>query len=165
MATTTTAPTAVSLLRDGSTVHVRRSDPDDEVAVVQLLRSLSIHSRATRFGTAAVDLLSAARGAVKHSGVIAMAPDGQCVGHAWYVRTTDRHAEMAVVVADSYQGRGLGTILVKSLAALASCRGIEVLEVYVLADNVRMTDVLRECGIPVRSRADPGGQRFELEIA
>ena len=156
--------TAVTL-RDGSVIELRLADLADEGAVLELLRSLSVHSRAMRFSTTAVHLPSAARAAVEHTGLIAFAPDERCVGHAWYALTTERRAEVAVVVADRYQGRGLGTILLRKLAEIAASRGVDVLEAYVRLDNVRMTDLLRECGIPLRTRHDREGLRFELDIA
>ncbi|MEK6206613.1 MAG: GNAT family N-acetyltransferase [Chloroflexota bacterium] len=159
------ARTIATILRDGSIVHLRPADVGDEDAVVGLLRSLSIHSRAMRFATTAVHLPSAARAAVEQSGVIAFAPDGRCVGHTWYVRTTEHRAEVALVIADSHQRRGLGTILLRKLAEVAASRGVDVLEGYVLSDNVRMTDLLRDCGIPLRARPDREGLRFELEVS
>ena len=144
------ARTTAVTLRDGWIVELRRADVNDEGAVLELLRSLSVHSRAMRFATSAVHLPSAARAAVEHPGVIAFAPARRCVGHTWYVRTTERRAEVAVVVADRYQRRGLGTILLRQLAEIAASCGIDVLEAYVLFENVRMTDLLRDCGIPLR---------------
>jgi acetate---CoA ligase (ADP-forming) len=157
--------TVATALRDGAIVHLRPADVADENAVLELLRSLSPHSRAMRFATSAVHLPSAARAAVEEVGVIAFAPDGSCLGHTWYARTTKRRAEIAVVVADRYHRRGLGTILLRKLAEIAASRGIDVLEAYVLFDNVRMTDLLRDCGIPLRTQPDREGLRFELDIA
>ena len=157
-------PTLAVTLRDGSVAELRLAEVSDESAVLELLRSHSVHSRAMRFSTTAVHLPSAARAAVEHTGVIAFAPDGRCVGHAWYVATTERRAEVALVIADRYQGRGLGTILLKRLARVAALRAINVLEGYVLLDNVRMTDLLRHCGFPLRTRPDREGLRFELDI-
>jgi GNAT superfamily N-acetyltransferase len=157
-------PREAITLRDGSVVRLRDADLSDEGAVLELLLSLSVHALSMRFGTVAVHLPSAARSAATHSGFIAFAPDGHCVGHAWYVGTTARRAEMALVVADRYHGRGLGTILVKRLAQMAALRGIDVLEAYVLLDNVPMTELLRDCGIPTRTRRDVGGTTFELDI-
>ena len=151
------ARTTATALRDGSIVHLRRADVNDAAAVLELLRSLSLHSRAMRFGSTAIDLPSAARAAVEHVGVIAFVPDGSCVGHAWYVRTAEHRAEAALVVADGHQGRGLGTILLKRVAELAALRGMHVLEAYVVLENVRMTELLRDCGLPVRARPDIGG--------
>jgi acetate---CoA ligase (ADP-forming) len=156
-------PTAAVTLRDGSTIRLRRAGVTDEPAVLELFRALSIHSLSMRFGTVAVHLPSAARAAVNESGVIAFSPEGRCVGHAWYVRTTERRAEVALVVTDRYHGRGLGTILLKRLAEIAAEQGIDVLEGYVLFNNVRMTELLSACGLPVRTRADLGGQSFELD--
>ena len=50
------------------------------------------------------------------------------VGHAGYERTDGDRAEVAFEVADDYQGRGLGTILLAHLAEAAQEQGVEVFE-------------------------------------
>ena len=156
-----TATDAVNLA-DGSTVWLRRAHAADETAVLELFRALSVHSLSMRFGTVAVHLPSAARAAVNQSGVIAFSSDGRCVGHAWYARTTERRAEMALVVTDRYHGRGLGTILLRRLAAIAADQGIDALEGFVRLDNVRMIELLRACGVLLKVRSDLGGLSFAL---
>lgn len=51
-------------------------------------------------------------------------------------------AEFAVTVIDAYQGRGLGTLLVRLLLQAARSVGVEVLRGYVLEDNTAMLRVL-----------------------
>ncbi len=66
---------------------------------------------------------------------------GQIVGHASYVVLSGDHAEVATAVADIHQGRGIGTILLRYLAEVASANGIRVFEADVLADNDKMLEV------------------------
>jgi hypothetical protein len=47
------------------------------------------------------------------------------------------------VVLDGCQGKGLGTILLEALLAAAAARGSMRFRAYVLADNLRMLDLLR----------------------
>jgi RimJ/RimL family protein N-acetyltransferase len=51
-------------------------------------------------------------------------------------------AEVAFVVQDGWQNRGLGTILLDALLAAAEARGIRRFTAFVLADNMRMLDML-----------------------
>jgi acetyl coenzyme A synthetase (ADP forming)-like protein len=65
-------------------------------------------------------------------------------------------AEVAMAVADSYQGRGVGTILLGHLAEVAAAHGITIFEASVLPHNHRMIDVFRQSGFPVQVRSDAG---------
>ena len=69
---------------------------------------------------------------------------GMIVGHAVYVSSSATRAEVAVEVADHLHGRGLGTILIERLAAVAEQRGITHFVAEVLCENRAMLDVFRE---------------------
>ena len=69
--------------------------------------------------------------------LVAVAGD-EIVGHALYVRTGyAAEAEMAVLVEDGWQGRGVGRMLVSDLARVAAGRGTEVFSGEVLGENRR----------------------------
>ena len=51
-------------------------------------------------------------------------------------------AEVAFVVQDGWQGRGLGAVLLREVVAAAQSRGIRRFRAYVLADNHRMLKLL-----------------------
>ena len=53
-------------------------------------------------------------------------------------------AEIAVTVADCYQGRGLGTTLVRALAADARAAGITRFVATVCGDNPSILAILRK---------------------
>jgi len=63
-------------------------------------------------------------------------------------------AEVAFVVDDAHQGRGLGSVLLEHLAALAAERGIRQFEADVLPDNARMVRVFVEAGYQASRQYD-----------
>ena len=58
-------------------------------------------------------------------------------------------------MADDFQGRGLGTILLVHLAEAAEEQGVGHLRGQVLPENYRMAEVFRESGFSVRMRSKP----------
>lgn len=64
--------------------------------------------------------------------------DGEIIGHAMAVDTAGpggAAADVGVVVTDSWQGRGVGSGLMRALAARAEARGTTTLVMDVLAEN------------------------------
>ncbi|WP_431970866.1 GNAT family N-acetyltransferase [Nocardia sp. bgisy134] len=78
-------------------------------------------------------------------------------------RTGPRSAEVAFVVADEHQGRGLGSILLEHLAGAAAESKIETFVAEVLAENTVMVTVFREAGYQVERSRD--GSVLHLEFA
>jgi acetyltransferase len=75
-------------------------------------------------------------------------------------------AECAIVVADAWQGCGLGTELMRSLAQAAHERGYTCLEGTALAENARLVDWARRFGFTIRTEPNSGGQvSVTLELA
>jgi GNAT superfamily N-acetyltransferase len=65
--------------------------------------------------------------------------EGEIVGHAMYVRLGDGgEAEMAIIVEDGWQSKGVGKLLLSELAERARLRGIETFTGEVLGENRRM---------------------------
>jgi acetyl coenzyme A synthetase (ADP forming)-like protein len=151
-------------LRDGSTVHVRPVRADDAPGVERLLNELSDQSRWLRFFSGFPNLASAVAWATqvdyrdRYGLVATMGDDGQVIAHAGWQREPGRpdRAEVALTVADRWQGRGLGTILLGQLAEAADDGGIGVLSAEVLPENHRMIGVFRSSGFPVELRSEPG---------
>jgi GNAT superfamily N-acetyltransferase len=144
----TTSVLSPATLRDGSIVCVRRSSADDEPALHEFLEGLCLEARRLRFFTGAVDLdeaahLTAASGPDRF-GLLALDGAGEIVGHVLCILVDGDRAEVAVEVADSLHGQGLGTILVQRLAELAESRGIAHFVAEVLPDNDAMLDVFRD---------------------
>jgi acetyltransferase len=90
---------------------------------------------------------------------VARASGDELVGVSRYARDpgTD-HAECAIVVADAWQGRGLGTELMRSLGMAAKARAVRRLEGASLAENQRIHEWARRFGFDVRTEPNSGGQ-------
>ena len=159
------------MLRDGSTLAVRPIRPQDEADLARFFTDLSMESRVFRFFAAIANADVLAKKLVHidymtQYGLLAVAGAArQVVGHAMYAETGPRKAELALAVADEYQGRGLGTILLGQLAEAAAAAGIDVLEAIVRPENHRMLNVLRESGFPVSARSEPGEVHAEIPTA
>ncbi|MFG1794731.1 GNAT family N-acetyltransferase [Nocardia sp. NPDC049149] len=78
-------------------------------------------------------------------------------------RVGPRSAEVAFVVADEHQGRGLGSILLEHLAGAAAENKIDTFVAEVLAENTTMVTVFRDAGYQVERSRD--GSVLHLEFA
>ncbi len=156
------------VLRDGSTVRIRPVRAEDRDAILGMLRSLSPESRELRFFSRATDLAGEADRAVdcdgtERVGLVAVTGlDSRIVAHAGYYGRVGESAEVAFAVADELQGHGIATILLGQLSELAERNAVGPFEALVAPENARMIEVLRESGLPVRTRTEPGWIRFEF---
>jgi acetate---CoA ligase (ADP-forming) len=154
-------------LRDGTTVHVRPIRTDDEALVLAFLEGLSAESIGFRF-FGSPNLKSAARWTLDvdyadRLGLVAVTGDPpEVIAHATYVRMSERKAEVAFLVADTWQERGISTILLAHLAEVADRHGITTFWADVLPHNHRMIGVFRASGFPVDMRSTPDGIEIEL---
>ncbi|WP_052422318.1 bifunctional GNAT family N-acetyltransferase/acetate--CoA ligase family protein [Nonomuraea candida] len=81
-----------------------------------------------------------------------------------YDRTGPGEAEVAFLVEDAHQGRGVASVLLEHLAATARERGIERFVADVLPANMRMTKLLREAGYTAQSQFEDGVVRMTLDL-
>jgi GNAT superfamily N-acetyltransferase len=69
--------------------------------------------------------------------------EGGIVGHAMYARGGDgSEAEMAIIVEDGCQSKGVGKLLLRKLAERALSRGVETFVGTVLIENRRMLGLI-----------------------
>ena len=150
------------VLRDGSTVRVRVMRPADEAGLCALLTSLSEESRWLRFyclqNSAGLAAEAHREVNLDHTfGLVACSgKEERVVGHAFYAVVADKRAEVAFTIANDFQGRGLGSILLGQLAQVAAANGIEVFEAEVVAANHAMLHVFRASGFPIEVNARAG---------
>jgi acetate---CoA ligase (ADP-forming) len=150
------------VLRDGSTVRVRAMRPDDDKALLGLFTSLSEESRWLRFFSPTKGAALAAEAHretnLDHTfGLLALSgPDERVVGHAFFAALDEHRAEVAFTIANDFQGRGLGTILLGQLAEVAEANNIQMFEAEVVAANHAMLHVFRESGFPIEVSAIAG---------
>ena len=149
-------------LRDGSTVLIRQVRGTDAPLLADGFARLSARSRQLRF-LGPKKMLSAAElrylTRVDHHdyeaiGALSLA-EGRGVGVARYIRDADdpRAAEIAVTIADDWQGRGLGTELLTRLSDRARQAGIGRFTATVSADNVAMPRLLWKMGAELTGRS------------
>jgi len=150
------------VLRDGSTVRIRVMRAADEPGLLALLQSLSEESRWLRFyssasGSALANEAHREATLDRTFGLLAFSgPADRVVGHAFYAVVDEHRAEVAFTIANDFQGRGLGTILLGQLAEVAAANGIQVFEAEVVAANHAMLNVFRASGFPIEVDATAG---------
>jgi RimJ/RimL family protein N-acetyltransferase len=153
-------------LRDGARVRLRPIRPDDADRLVALYGRLSQRSAYQRFFTvlkrlppdwaqvfATVDF--------RHRLAIVAERDTpagvELIGVGRYEPTDgDDAVEVALVVEDGWQGRGLGPILLDAVMRAAEARGIRRFRAYVLADNQPMLAVLARHTDVIERRLEDG---------
>ena len=88
------------------------------------------------------------------------------IGVARYVLEADgRACEFALVIADAWQGRGIGSRMMEKLIAVARSRGLARIYGEVLSTNRHMLNFCRKLGfVPARDRDDPTVTRVTLEL-
>lgn len=135
-------------LKDGARVHIRPIRPDDEPRIVALHGRLSEDTRYHRFFSAKERLPPDwahffanvdyhRRLALVGERIVAGEPELMGIGR-YDLTEEEGTAEVAFVVEDRWQDKGLGTILFGDLLRAAETRGIRRFRAYVLADNDRM---------------------------
>ena len=151
-------------LHDGRRVRIRAIRPDDRDEVVQAFDRLSRESRYMRFMAALRTVPAQVLERALHLqdahelGLVAEvdAPDGiDIVGGArYYVLPGGARCEFAVTIADTWQGAGLASRLLRALIQGASARGLTRMEGFVLAENIRMLGLARRLGFTVQTDPD-----------
>jgi GNAT superfamily N-acetyltransferase len=145
------------VLRDGTRILVRPILPEDRERLREGFARLSAQSRYRRFLTPLEHLSDQqVRDLTEidyddHMAWVAVDPSRPALpglGVARYVRLAEEPAvaEAAVTVLDEYQGRGIGTVLLRLLAGSAREHGIRSFRGYVLAENTPMMDILHDLG-------------------
>jgi L-amino acid N-acyltransferase YncA len=142
-------------LRDGTVVQVRPIVPDDAPRLVALYDRLSLDTRYHRFFAAmrrlppdwarflaTVDYRTRLALVVEAPGD----PDAVIAVARYEPTGAPDTAEVAFVVQDGWQDRGLGTLLFQALLGAATANGICRFRAWVLADNRRMLDLIARYG-------------------
>jgi GNAT superfamily N-acetyltransferase len=161
-------------LRSGQEVLVRPIRPQDSQGLLEGFQRLSPESRYRRFlapmaklGRAQLRYLTEVDHH-DHEALLAIDPQTRNgLGVARFVRSREDPAvaEVAVAVADDWQGRGLGTALLHDLAGRAREEGILRFSAAVLAENSAVIEMVFKLGnAQVTSRHD-GVVELLLDVA
>lgn len=134
-------------------IEIRPLRDGEEHLVREVFARLSGQARFLRFHSPTPRITEGIlRGLVRaqhgrRAALIAFA-DGRPVGHALWAREAEhsRRAEVAVAVADDFQGRGLGQALVRHTARQVLPLGVTELTCHVHFDNARVRRLLTALG-------------------
>ncbi|MBO0841345.1 MAG: GNAT family N-acetyltransferase, partial [Sciscionella sp.] len=158
------------VLADGGTVHLRPVTPDDADKLVAFHAGLSDRTRYYRYFGAYPRIPQ--RDLVRFSTVdhhdrvalLALLGDDVIGVGRYETLAGGTSAEVAFVIADEHQGRGLGSILLEHLAAAARESGLDRFVAEVLAENAQMTGVFLAAGYRVSREFDDGVLHLEFDI-
>lgn len=161
-------------LRDGTTLYWRAIRPEDAPRLQAFHKRLSNQSLFFRFfgempvlGRDLAERLSRVdydnrMAIVATAGTSA---DEPILAVARYERTDADAAEMALVVEDDWQGRGIGPRLLHVLATYASRHGYTTLIANVRYDNEHMLTLLRHSSLPSVHHLQEGRVEVRLDIS
>lgn len=150
------------------TLHIRPMHRTDAGRLARFHQRLSAETTRLRFFTFHPELSAPELQRFTHvdhhdrEALVAVVGD-DLVGVGRYDRAPGTaHAEVAFVVEDRWQGRGVGHRLFDELATRARAEGITTFGAQTLAENRRMLSLFRHCGHPVHQHFD--GSIIDLEI-
>ncbi len=158
------------VVADGGTVHLRPIRPSDADAIVAFHGGLSQRTRYLRYFSAYPRIperdLQHFTNVDHHDRVALVAELGkQIIAVGRYEHAADSpDAEVAFVVADEHQGRGIGSVLLEHLAAAARERGVGRFMAVVLAENQAMIRVFRDAGYEVTRQLEHGEVTLEFAV-
>lgn len=82
----------------------------------------------------------------------------------YYLDSKTNRAEVAFLVRDDWQNRGIGSFIFKHLVIIAKRNGIAGFTAEVLRDNKAMQAVFNHSGLKVRSKVNEGVYHFEMDF-
>jgi GNAT superfamily N-acetyltransferase len=135
-------------LNDGTQIHIRPIHPEDEPRLIDIFNHLSPQSVYQRFFMAASEL---SPGMARHLATVdynrrmaliaEVASEPVAVGR-WEPSEDPDTVELALVVRDDWQNRGIGRVLLRETLRVAETHGIRRFRADVIADNRRMLRLL-----------------------
>ncbi|RZI43635.1 GNAT family N-acetyltransferase [Herbaspirillum sp. HC18] len=151
-------------LADGTPVILRASRTDDGELIQHLIRNLSLRSRYQRFFYPLHELTPDMLTRFIHNApteamtlLAVIQRDGREVAIAMAQYVADSYPErcdFAVVVADAWQGNGLGRKLIESLMCIARAAGVERMQGDILAENEAMRKLMLKMGFRLTQHED-----------
>lgn len=164
---------AVELLRDGRSIEIRALRPDDETQMLAALSRTSQQSLYRRFFGVKKGFSEREKAFflnvdfTDHVALVAtikQSKDAAIVGGARYVVAAHGIAEVAFTVIDDFQGKGLGSALMRHLVLLAKGASLKQLIADVLPENTAMMNIFRQSGLPATTTKARGVVHVRLDL-
>jgi GNAT superfamily N-acetyltransferase len=139
---------------------IRAATPADRARLVDFLTRLSPTSSYQRFltgmnGTPSQRLIAALLPERSAGGALLAYLDGQLVGHGLWVRLRRPSvAEIAIVVSDSHQRRGIGTALMRAVTEDLVANGVADIEIFSSSDNRAVARMVARAAPDARRQLD-----------
>ena len=157
------------VLRDGTVARLRPIRPGDAEAIHRFHAGQSEESIYLRFFAPIRELSQrdverfTTVDYVDRMALVATIRD-EIIGIGRYDRVTPESAEVAFNISDHYQGKGIGSVLLEHLAAIAQEHGISRFEAEVLPQNRKMLSVFADAGYEVSKRYEDGVVVLHFDI-
>jgi GNAT superfamily N-acetyltransferase len=160
-------------LRDGSRVEIRALRPEDEAGMLAAVDETGAQSLQRRFFAMKRHFSDRERAFFmdvdfrSHVALVVLAGEAghtAIVGGGRYIVFEPGRAEMAFMVVDAWQGRGIGSILMRHLINLAGEAGLRELTAEVLPENATMLSVFGKFGFKSAARRDPQTVHLVLKL-
>ncbi|MFH9138598.1 GNAT family N-acetyltransferase [Streptomyces sp. NPDC017524] len=166
------------VLRDGGTARIRPITTDDAERLVSFYEQVSDESKYYRFFAPYPRLSDRDVHRFTHHDYVdrvglAVTISGEFIGTVRYDRINDQgrpasapadEAEVAFLVQDAHQGRGVASALLEHIAAVARERGIRRFAAEVLPANNKMIKVFRDGGYTQRRSFEDGSVHLTLDL-
>ncbi|MFE5742074.1 bifunctional acetate--CoA ligase family protein/GNAT family N-acetyltransferase [Streptomyces celluloflavus] len=167
------------VLRDGGTARIRPIAPDDAQRLVSFYEQVSDESKYYRFFAPYPRLSDRDVHRFTHHDYVdrvglAATVGGEFIATVRYDRINDQglpardpgddQAEVAFLVQDAHQGRGVASALLEHIAAVARERGIRRFAAEVLPANTKMIKVFTDAGYTQQRTFEDGVVRLEFDL-
>ncbi|MFG2831830.1 GNAT family N-acetyltransferase [Streptomyces sp. NPDC048434] len=167
------------VLRDGGTARIRPIAPDDAERLVSFYEQVSDESKYYRFFAPYPRLSDRDVHRFTHHDYVdrvglAAIVGGEFIATVRYDRINDQglpakdpeddQAEVAFLVQDAHQGRGVASALLEHIAAVARERGIRRFAAEVLPANSKMIKVFTDAGYTQKRTFEDGVVRLEFDL-
>jgi RimJ/RimL family protein N-acetyltransferase len=163
----------IERLRDGTTIEIRALRPDDREDMLAAIGRTSTQSLQRRFfvpkrGFSEQELSFFMNIDFDHHVALVAQIDenGRPViaGGGRYIMVQPGQAELAFVVVDAYQGKGIGKALLRHLISIAREARLQELIAEVLPDNAAMLKVFSGLGFRSGGSRDPQVKHLILRL-
>lgn len=161
-------------LTDGTPITIRPIRPEDAILEEKFINNLSEQSKYLRFRgqlhelTPEILIRFTQIDYDREMALIAAYQDGSdeiCVGIVRYVTNPDQvSCEFAIVIADAWQNKGIGSHLLKCLMEIAENKGLQIMTGEVLASNTKMLTLVSNLGFEIQNSADPSSKVVRIQF-
>jgi acetyltransferase len=161
------------VMNTGQPVVLRPMRPEDEPALIEFHKTLSEQTVYRRyFGGIALSQRTSHERMVRSCFIdydrqlaLVAEYEDQIVAVARLMKQRDEHeAEFSLIVSDPFQGRGLGTEMLRRVIQIAEAENIRKVAGWILPENVEMQDLCRRNGFRLDYDVEEGCMAARLDL-